>query len=197
MNKWLITAFIILSMVGSFYIGNYLSRGNNYEAEVTAPEILEQAKNEVPKPLFPPKPAGRSVTTIEQKKIQVPETRVVDQFQTVGPFGLKVNIPKVVTTTKEIVQDVPSTKLVDASPEEIAMWNGQVKKLEDKFERDVQERAKQIAAQKASQKRDQLIEQAKGVTKDLIIPLITALTGLIGALAALRWGSKSKPGGES
>jgi hypothetical protein len=192
MRYIIIIAFTLMAMISSFYLGNYLAASPSESRQVTGSEILEQARKEVPMPELPPKPAGRSVTTIEQRTVQVPETRVVSDMQTIGPFGVKIAVPRTITEMKDITRDVSTTKLIDATPEEINSWNAEVKKSQDKYENDIQERAKEIAEEKAAQKRSQVMEEAKNLTKEMIIPLITAITGLIGALAAFRWGAKAK-----
>lgn len=185
--------FTMIAMIGSFYAGNYLASSSIRNQNLASySDTFEQAKKEIPPPELPPKPAGQTVTTIVQQKVTVPTPRIETEFQK-GPFGLKIAVPKVITEQKEIMQEVPSTKLVDASPEQISNWNAQVKKIQDEYNNAVAERARLIEVKNAEKKRAELIESAKNITKDIIIPLVTALTGLIGAIAALRWGKKTPP----
>lgn len=190
-NYVLIIIFVVLAMVGSFYVGNYLASPNSQGQIISSySDAFERAKREIPAPDLPPKPAGQTVTTITQQKVTVPTQRVINESINIGPFGAKVSIPKVITEQREIIQDTPSTKLVDASPEQIGRWNAEVKKLQDEYNATVIDRAKAIEAKNAAQRRTEFIENAKGITKDIIVPMITALTGLVGAIAALRWGKK-------
>jgi hypothetical protein len=59
-----------------------------------------------------------------------------------------------------------------------------VKELQDKYQRDIRAKAAEIAAQKQAEKNHELMESTKAIIKDMVIPLLTALTGLFGAMAA-------------
>jgi hypothetical protein len=78
-------------------------------------------------------------------------------------------------------------------PDEVKKWNEETKKITDDYEVKIQEKAVAISLQKASEKREQLIAEWKSIETDMIIPMITAVTGLVGALAAFRYGTRPSP----
>lgn len=181
--------FLLLAMAGSFVAGNYYFTGNMGPLENNpAADILEEAKKAVPPVVLPPKPAGRSVTTNQQISVQVPDVRIENKMVSVGP--LKTLVPQVVTTMKTVTTTAPTTTLVDATPEEIAVWNQQVKELEDKYQEAINEKVLEITQERQKERATQIMTATKGVFTDMIIPLITAMTGLIGAMAAFKYGTK-------
>jgi hypothetical protein len=182
--------FVLLAMAGSFFAGNYFIGGVG-SADATPPsDILEEARKAVAPVVLPTKPAGHSVTTTQQKTIQVPEVHVENQMITVGGL-VKTMVPKVVTTLKTVTTDVPVTTLVDASPAEVAKWDLEVKALQEKYEKNVRDKVAQITQERQHQRNVEVMEETKTVVTDMIIPLITALAGLIGAMAAFRYGTKA------
>ena len=85
---------------------------------------------------------------------------------------------------------VPVQNLVDATPEEIKAWDEKTKSLMDKYEAAVRAKADEIAEQKATEKRKELINEGIDIAKNMVVPVLTSLAGLIGAVVALRAGSK-------
>jgi hypothetical protein len=176
----------LLAMIGSFFAGNYFLSG----VSNTAPgsDILDEAKKRVPAVALPPPPAGHSVTTYEQKDIQVPEVHVENRAQGVGP--IKVQVPQVITTMKTVSETVPKTTLVGATPAEMADWDERVKKLQDQYQKDLASAVAEITKERQREREAQIMAETKSVLIDMIIPLLTALTGLIGAMAAFRNGTR-------
>ncbi|MDE3174486.1 MAG: hypothetical protein KGM15_00045 [Pseudomonadota bacterium] len=182
------TFFVLLAMVGSFFAGNYLVGGVSSTKTATASDIIEEAKKSIPPVVLPPKPAGHSVTSIRRVTTQVPESRIENKMVNIGPF--KTSIPQVVTSMKEVSADVPTTTLVDASPEEIAKWNEEAKAAENKYQSDLNAKINQISAERQHQRNEEIMNETKTVVTEMIIPLITAITGLLGALTAFKYGNR-------
>jgi hypothetical protein len=189
MKTLVMILFVLLAMTGSFFAGNYYLSGWTNLPQTPAPDILEEAKKSVSEIVLPPPPAGHSVTTYEQKDVQVPDVHVENRLVSVGP--IKTSIPQVVTTIKTVTTNVPKTTLVDATPAEMADWDQKVKKLQDQYQRDLTNKVVEITRQRQHEREAEILAETKTVLTDMIIPLLTALTGLIGALAAFRHGTKS------
>lgn len=188
--------FVLLAMAGSFLAGNYLSTSSGKIEQVTAPQILEHAKKQVPAPVLPPKPGGREVTTVERKnvKVQTPHT-VMDSITIGGIF--KTQVPRIEMRTVEVVQDIPTTKLVDAAPDEISKWNAEVGQIQSDYEKKVQAKAKEIAEEIQKNNLSETMTTFKDIMTTMIIPFITAISGLIGAMATFRSASNRKSNGNT
>ncbi|MER8567640.1 hypothetical protein NKH85_17000 [Mesorhizobium sp. M0924] len=185
----------VFSMVlvggGGFLVGNALV-STPARTGVAAQSILEEAKQRVPEPALPPKPAGR------EEKVLVPITHSIQvpkiEYQIIKmPFGSNVKIPHTTFETQVVTENVEKTTIVDAAPEEKAAWDAEVKKLQADYNKRLDEEIKKITNE---QSRKDLIETT-AIIKDMIngaiIPLITALVGLIGAFLALKKAFESPP----
>jgi len=180
--------FVALAVVGAFFAANYLA-APDVPGDMTAEEILSLAKKQVPPPVLPPKPAGREVVTTEQRQVQIQVPRVETQWIKVGPLKTKIPSKKVVTETQTVTQDVPVRRLEGASPAEIANWERETARIQREYDAAVRTEVQKIEqSQKATVAA--FLKEAQPFIKDSLIPLITSLTGLIGALATWRWGHK-------
>jgi hypothetical protein len=191
MRTLILCFFVVLAMVGSFFAGNYFV-GNVRNVEgAYAPDILEEAKKAVPPVVLPPKPSGQIVTTLQHVTTEVPEVHVEKKLVNFGP--LKTLVPQVVTTMKSVITDVPSTTLVDAPLDEITKWNNEVRELQGHYEQELREKVAEIARERQKERAAEILSTTKDVFNEMIIPFITALTGLIGAISAFRYGTKPAP----
>ncbi len=189
----LLALFVVLAMVGAFLAGNYLSTPRILSTESTSGrDILARAQASVPQPILPPKPSGREVTSTEQRQVEVDVPTIQIENQSIGPLGVSIGIPRVVSRREIVNQPVSVTKLVDASPAEIAAWEAEVSKRKRQYESAIQLKVEEISKEENTRQRQLLISGVENFTKNTLIPLITALTGLIGAMATLRWGSKTR-----
>jgi len=188
MNRRTAVAIFIGSLalvgVGAFYVGNMLATSPQITPATTPSEILEEARKRVPAATLPPKPAGREVTELVPQEIQI-DVPIVQMKQVSGPFGVKVSVPEQITVKRTITQPVPKTKLVDASPAEIAAWEASVKSVQEEYQSKLAAEVRTISAERQQANRNEIIESVQQMTKDTLIPFIAALTGLIGAMTVL------------
>jgi hypothetical protein len=169
---------------GAFYAGNALVRPQP-RTQPTATAILEEAKNRVPPPVLPPKPGGHEVVELVDKKLDV-ETPVVRMVtKDIGIFGVKIQVPVQETQHSTIITKVPQTKLVDASPQEIDVWNKQVKSLQEQYEANLRYEIDKIVQEERQNNDKEIIEMTKDVVKNVVAPLLASLAGLITALTVL------------
>jgi hypothetical protein len=180
---------LALAMVGSFYIG-YEIAGPDLPADLSAEEILTLAKARVSAPVFPPKPAGQEVIRDEPKFVQVEVPRIVSETIRIGPFKTKVPIKKVVTETKTVTQNVKVRTLEGAPPEAIAKWEAETARIQKDYEAAIRREVERVEKARKAQL-VQMLYDAQPFIRESLIPLITALTGLIGALATWKWGRKA------
>jgi hypothetical protein len=181
--------FVSLFIVGiaAFYLGGALTTPRTI-IPATSDAILAEAKRRIPAPTLPPKPAGHVVveTKIIQQSVQVP----VVKFQK-GPLG--INIPVATVQTQQTQQEVPVPKLVDASPEETAAWQAKVKILQDQYDTALQNEIKRISREEELSNAKEVAAFIKQLITDVIVPIVLALAGLVGAIVSLVQAFKSKP----
>jgi hypothetical protein len=187
----------IVSMVivgaGAFYAGAAIVTPPLLEKNSTSATILEEGKKRIPAPTLPPKPGGREVveTNAVQRVIQVPRTTT--DFQTVGLLGFKIPITKTIVENQTIIENVPTTKLVDATPAETAEWEAQVKKLQDTYNAELNEEIKKISDEQFLQKSKDAAQRFKTFVSDVIVPILLSLAGLVGAIIGLIQAFKTRP----
>jgi hypothetical protein len=140
-----------------------------------ATAVIEEAKRRIPVPNPPPKPAGHTVT----------ESKVVT-----------INVPRV--SWKSITMDVqqvtiPTTKLVGATPEETAKWQGEADKQQADYEKRLAGESKKIANEMFVNDWRSTVTLFTAFSKEVAIPFLGGLAGLVGAIAALMRAFRTKP----
>jgi len=179
---------VVVSLVvvagGAFYAGNAIVGSQAPTTQPTPTAILEEAKKRVPPPVLPPKPAGRETVVLVNKPIEVTTPTVRMVTKEIG-LGIRVQVPVQETKRTTIITQVPQTKLVDASPEEIAAWDKEVTKLQEQYHADLQQELTRIYQEERLKNDKQIIEMAKDVVKNVVAPLLASLAGLITALTVL------------
>jgi hypothetical protein len=191
MRTALLLVFVVLAMAGSFFAGQYLHYPVSDRVSDSANEIFEEARGQIPKPELPAKPSGHTVTTMKTVETHITVPTVQNNLVSIGGFLGKITVPQVVEKDQVITTQVPVTTLVDATPEEIKEWNEKTKTLSDEYEAQVREKANEIAEYKSTEKRRELIQEGSDIAKNMIVPVVAALAGLIGSVAALRAGTKA------
>jgi hypothetical protein len=173
--------------VGAFYLGGALTPPRTI-IPTTSDSIIAEAKQRVPLPTLPPKPGGHVVTEIKtiEQTVQVP----VVTFQR-GPLGIKIPITTLQTQTTH--QNVPTSTLIDASPQETAAWEAEVKKLQDQYNLALQVEIKKISREKELASAKETADFIKQLITDAIVPVVLALAGLVGAIVSLVQAFKAKP----
>jgi hypothetical protein len=178
-------------VVGAFFAGAALVGAPIISQDSTSSAIIEEAKKRVPAPSLPAKPAGHEVveTKVVERTVQVP--KVINDLQSMGP--LKINVPRIAMETQTIKENVPTTKLIDATPEETTEWEGKVKKLQEDYNVRLNAEIKKISSEQFMQKSKELAQQFKTVVTEIIVPVLVALAGLIGAIVGLYKAFEAKP----
>jgi hypothetical protein len=176
---------------GAFFAGAALVTPPKLESGSTPTAILDEAKKRVPALVLPPKPAGHEVVETKQvqRTIQVP--KITTEMQGNGPF--KLAIPRAVLETQTVTENVPTTRLVDATPDETAAWEAQLKKLQDAYNAKLTEEIKKISDEQFLQKSKEAAQKFKGFVSDVIVPVLLSLAGLVGAVIGLIQAFKLKP----
>jgi hypothetical protein len=170
---------ILIVGIGTFYAGKLFGGLPNPGSAATA-EIVEKAKQQVPLPNLPPKPAGRTV--VEQHQI-------VQTIQVPAPTWSNPTR----MTTRQLNISTPQTRLVDASPEETAAWDAEVKKLQDEYNKQLSEKITALSREHELQTAKEFAEAVKEISTDVIVPIILAVAGIIGAVGSLRSAFMEKP----
>jgi hypothetical protein len=175
---------LVLLAVGGFLVGNALLSVPPPQNVDVAQSILDEARQRIPQPPLPPKPGGREVevTVPTSRTIQVPKI-VYDNLKM--PFGASVKVPRQTLETQTITENIKKTTIVDASPDEISAWNSQVAESQAEYNRRLNEEIKKISAEQAAKNARLTSELIKDMITSVVIPLIVALTGLIGAIVSL------------
>jgi len=191
--KWLLISICLIITVASlFFLGHTWGSAAKESSGPTASQILDQAKRETTPPPLPPQPVGHVVIARVERTVQLPQAKVVATPQKIGPL-VAFNFPKAVVAAKPATQVVETPTLVGPSTAETAAWNAKVKKLQENYQKSVSDKAQQIAQKAADDKSADALAEFNETMKDSVVPLITAISGLIGAIAALRWGPGGKP----
>lgn len=170
-----------IALVGAaaFYGGTLFGTLSQQQSEPAA-AIVEAAKKNIARPQLPPRPAGRPVTVMEErtKEIEIPIPGLLD-------FG----------RTRTVLQkiQVPTTKLVDASPEVVAAWDAQVKKLEEEYNARLTQEIDRLSRENLMRTAKQYVAMLKEIASEIVVPVLIALGGIIGAITALKNAFKSNP----
>ncbi|MER8929184.1 hypothetical protein [Mesorhizobium sp. M0767] len=180
--------FISLLLVagGGFLVGNAMLVPSQ-DISGVAESILDKAKQRVPEPTLPPKPGGREV------KVMVPVTRTIQVPKIEMKGGGFLRTPQVVMTTQNITENVEQVRIVDASPQEIATWDAQVKSIREDYSRKLDAEIKEISQEEKLKNMRETAVIIKDMINTAIIPLLAALAGLVGALITLRNAFRSPP----
>jgi hypothetical protein len=185
----LVTLFVVcvvLAMVGSFLVGNFLGAPRFDAQTLSGEEIVALARRRVTEPVLPPRPGGRTVVSIEKREIRI-QVPTIETDCSSGLLGVSLCVPRVVVQTKVVPQDVQVTKLEDASPREIAEWEASVLDAKTKYEEAIQQEVTKISADQADKQRAQVTSGLRSFATNTLIALAAALVGLAGAIATLRW----------
>ena len=148
---------------------------------VAAEAIVEKAKQQVPLPNLPPKPAGKTV--VEQQ----PVTQTIQVGAPTWASPLRM-------ITRQITVNTPKTRLVDASPEEIAAWDAEVKKLQDGYNAKLSAKITELSHEQELENAKAVAQAVKEISTDVIVPpVILAAAGVIGAVDSLKAAFKKSP----
>jgi hypothetical protein len=142
---------------------------------ITAAEILAEARKIVPAPDWPPKPSGHTQLAMKSVDYHIK----VPHLGSGGYFGA----PSISLDDKVITAREPTYELVDATPEEMDDWNKKTKQMSDMYESQVQKKATELSNEQASKKQDELFKYWTNVLSQLLLPAITAIGGILGIIA--------------
>jgi hypothetical protein len=156
---------------GGFFLGVVFSRPIGGGAE-RATAVIEEAKRRVPPPTLPPRPSGHTVTETKQVPVEIPL-----------PLSGRTSIMIPVTTSK----------LIGATPEETAKWEAETDKSEKEYERKLGAEAKKIANEMFVNDWRSAVVLFKAYSKEVILPFLAALAGIIGAIVTLMKAFRTKP----
>jgi hypothetical protein len=181
---------LCLLATGSFFaVRTFTSKGHPYSSLDAS--IVEQAKAKVPEPPLPPKPAGRVVTVIEKKQVTKDVPIIKHERMTIGGF-ITTTVPRVTVEKRTETIEVPVQKLVEASPSEIAAWNESIEEGHRKYQADLDATINALVQEKKAKERSETVEATIKVIKEGVVPLLGAVTGLLGAIKAFRSGREKK-----
>jgi hypothetical protein len=187
----LFVASTLIVGAGAFFAGAAIVTPPLIEKDSTSAAILEEAKKRVPALVLPAKPAGHEVVETKpvQRVIQVPRT--ITEIQ--GGGFLKIPVPRTIVESQTITENVQTTRLADATPAETAVWEAQVKKLQDAYNAKLSEEIKKISDEQFLQKSKEAAQRFKTFISDVIVPILLSLAGLVGAIIGLIQAFKLKP----
>lgn len=188
MKKNLLLAVFLAMFVGGlvFAVKGWRKDDDSAPAPPAVDESLRaEAEKRVEPVTLPPKPEGNTVeeTVMVDVKKQVPVTRY--EARTVAG-GIKARIPRTVLETR--VEAVPQkiVKAAGASQKEVDAWNAQVKTLEADRSKKVDAMVQQLAAEKSPASGNATVEVIVTLVRDAIVPLLTSVAGLLGAIGTFR-----------
>jgi hypothetical protein len=181
--KQTITAILFVGSLlvvggGAFFAGR-TSVGIPQAQSETPATIVEEAKQSIPAPTLPPRPAGRQIVEMES---------IEQSISTPAPTW---NNPGR-TQTQIITIQVPRTRLIDAYPEQIDEWNSRVAALQSDYNRRLSDEISRISRAKNLETARDFARTVKEISSEVIAPLILALAGIIGAIVSLRAAFKIK-----
>ena len=180
---------LCLVAVGSYFaIRTFTEEANTYST-VDAP-IVEQAKAKVPEPTLPPKPAGRVVTVTEKKQVTKDVPVVKHERKKIG--FITTTIPRVTIEKRTETIAVPVQKLIEASVSEMTAWNRAVAEAQRKYQADLDATTIALVQEKKAKERSETVEATIKIIKEGIVPLLGAITGLLGAIKGFGSGSEKK-----
>jgi hypothetical protein len=186
-SRPMVLAISLCLIVGGLYflVRAFTSNSAGAKAENIAQMIQDQAKREVPEPTLPPAPAGSTVSTT---KVQVQRTVPIIRFNPPkagepAPEGPKTSVAQ----TNEYL-DLKVAKATTANPAEVAAWNRTSSTLLQQYNTAVNEKITQLAKTRNSNPgaASSDMEAVTDLIEKAIVPLISAITGLIVAIKSLR-----------
>jgi hypothetical protein len=165
---------ILVVGAGGFFLGAIFARPLSGPERATA--VIEEAKRRIPAPNPPPKPAGHTVTENKVVTINVPRM----SWNDIGGIAVQ-----------QVTVSTP--KLVGATPEETAKWQAEADKLQKDYEKRLADEAKKIANEMFVNDWRSTVTLFTTFSKEVVIPFLAGLAGLIGAVAALMKAFRTKP----
>jgi hypothetical protein len=174
---------VCLLGVGLFFLVRiFLSRSAGATPDTVDTSIAEQAAREVPRPTPPPQPAGSTLST---STIQVPKGVPMIRRTPAPPGGAPAQGPKTIVERHFESVEIKVAK-GGANASQDAAYNQQVEAQEKAYNAAVIARMDAIAAEKASSGSAGGMEGILDLIEKGIVPLISAITGLILAIKSLR-----------
>ncbi len=166
---------ILVVGAGGFFLGVVFARPLGASGPERATAVIEEAKRRIPAPNPPPQPAGHTVTENKVVTINVPR---------ISGFRLGVDTQQVT---------VPTTKLVGATPEETTKWQAEANKLQRDYEKRLTDEAKKIANDMFVNDWRSTVTLLTTFSKEVVIPFLAGLAGIVGAIVALMKAFRTKP----
>lgn len=171
------TVSILVVGIGSFFLGVVFAHPVGFGRLDRAGAVIEEARKRVPPAALPPKPSGHTVTESKTVTITMPR-----------PGLLGVDLPEIVRQVT-----VPTTKLVGATPEETAQWQAETDKLQHDYEQKLSLEAKKIANEMFVNDWRSTVALLTTFSKDVVIPFLAGVAGIIGAVVTLMKAFRTKP----
>jgi hypothetical protein len=167
---------ILVVGAGGFFLGVVFAHPLGASGPERATAVIEEAKRRIPAPNPPPQPAGHTVTENKVVTVNIPR---------MSGFGFGGFATQQVT--------VPTTKLVGATPEETAKWQAEANKLQSDYEKRLTDEAKKIANDMFVNDWRSTVTLLTTFSKEVVIPFLAGLAGIIGAIVALMKAFRTKP----
>jgi hypothetical protein len=194
-SRPLVLAISLCLIAGGLFFTVRAFRPNSAgaKAENLVQTIQDQAKREVPEPALPPAPSGSTVTTTKMQVLRnVPTVKLtVPKAGEPAPQG-----PRSYVEQRNESVDIRVAKGTAANAAEVDAWNREVAALQQQYNAALNAKIAELAKDSSSTGSSASdMEAVTDLVEKAIVPLISAITGLILAIKSLRSPKESPSAG--